>query len=818
VNAREHALAVLEWGAVLEAVADRCSSAAGSRLARSLLPDLSREEALRSLRETDEARRLLGEEALPTGGVRDVAAMVDAAGRGGALGGAELLDVAWTLDAVGRLKRFLDGHADEAPLLAERAVALVDLSEIVAATTARIDERGEVRDDATPELRDLRRRRAVAAQRIEQVLARLRHDPDVAGALSDDFVTVRESRFVLPVRTDRRGAVPGILHGRSSSGHSLFVEPAAVVELNNDLRSIEIEIEEEVHRILRELSGMVGSQSAAILGALGEHARIDLAAAKARLAETIDASTPELVEDGTLSLPALAHPLLLLLRAQEGQPLSSVVRNDVVVRPPAVGIVISGPNTGGKTVLLKATGLAVLMARAGIPIATFPGARVPLLQGVYADIGDEQSLERSLSSFSGHVANLLSILDACEADSGASLVLLDEIMAGTDPVEGTALARALLEHLASRGVLTIVTTHLGDLKAFAAEDGRFVNAGMELDPPTLRPTYRLRLGVPGASAALFVAERLGVPVPVVERARALAGGEAVRAEALLHDLDAARAEALRLRGEAAELRAEAEAARVLYERRLDEVRTRDAAFASKERRRFERELAELRAQAARITRDLQQAPSLPRAAEAIRGLEDIKERARAAEASPSVPVAEPPRTSPAADRPLRRGDRVRSIALGRAGVVEEEADARGRLRVAFGPISVQLASSDVALEHEVAATRPARQAAGHGARAASAPAGVEGTDRGGIPFTPRGPANTCDLRGRRVDEALGEFSRFLEGCRAAGERRAVIIHGHGTGALKAAVRRELPGEARVEAWRPGVEGEGGDGVTIVTLA
>jgi DNA mismatch repair protein MutS2 len=606
--------------------------------------------------------------------------------------------------------------------------------------------------------------------------------------------------------------VDGILHGRSGSGQSLFVEPSAIVELNNDLRSAGIEIEEEVLRILRELSSSVAAQAEELGRALRCHELLDLSVARAKLTRALDATRPELIEEPELELPSLGHPELLL-RAHAGAADEKVIRNDVVLASPATGLVISGPNTGGKTVLLKAVGLACLMLKAGLPVAAGLGARMPLLDEVFADIGDEQSIALSLSTFSGHVANLIDLLDGVDrAGPGRSLVLLDELMAGTDPAEGSSLARALLERLVDRRSLVIATTHYGDLKTLAADDERYLNAGMEFDHETLRPSYRMRAGVPGASAALAVAERLGFPQRLVERARELVGRESLDAERLIRDLEEARIEADNQRAQAEAERAAAEALRERADARLAKLKDRDERHVREERQAFDEELRRLREAAARTTKELQQAPSLQAAQEAIKRLDEIKADSRAAaRVAGGVPAGAVSADAPPPLSLLTPGVRVRSLSMDREGRVSGEPDSRSRVRVAFGAFSVQLPAEDLRLVAGGGEKRRPKPVP------APEPEGPREGAAGDVPFTPQTDRNTLDLRGRRVEEAQQALPEFLERASAAGAPCVVIIHGHGTGALRRALREDLPHEPRIQAFRPGGQGEGGDGVTIARL-
>ncbi|MEM7249609.1 MAG: Smr/MutS family protein [Acidobacteriota bacterium] len=819
--ALRHALDVLDWAALLDALAGRCATLAGAELARAAVPRPHLAEALDLLTETEEGRRLLQDERPPPlSGVRAVSEQVDAARRGMVLEPGELSEIARSLEGIDGLARYLERRGDLAPALAERGERLVRAPELVEAIDAVVDSRGRVRDDASPTLRQLQKRRSRVASRIEERLDGLRRQSTVSAALSGDNFTVRHDRYVLPVRSDRRQAVRGILHGRSQSGHSLFVEPEAVIELNNDLSTVALEIEEEKQRLLRELSSEVGARAEELTQSLDEHRHLDLAIARARLAEELGARRPVLQSEGPLELElsGLGHPLLLLTMEP-----SAVIRNDVELAPPLAGVVLSGPNAGGKTVLLKSIALACLMPAIGLPVVAEPGARVPWIESVVADIGDEQSIASSLSTFSAHLVRVADALVL--ARESRCLVLLDELMVGTDPDEGSALAQAVIEQLVQGQGFFVVTTHLGRLKVFASQREELASGGMELDPETLESTYRLRLGIPGASAATSLAERMGLPEGVLTRTRELVGAEGLRLEALIAELDGARAATRMAQAEAEGLRDELARKTTELDERLAAVARADEELVGHERRRFEAELTQLREEAARITKELQAKPSLPAAQDAINRLKDLKVQAR--ETQPAGASRAAGGSTGAPD--LRVGATVGSKSMGRDGEIIGGGGTRWKVR--FGHVTVQLASSDLTapgggrVEEEDAAVpglgRKLRKRQRRAARAASAATGsaavAEGSDEEVLAFVPQGDHNTCDLRGERVEAALAKMTSFLATCERGGQRQVIVIHGHGTGVLKQAVREELTHEARVSQFRAGGDGEGGDGVTVVAL-
>src|SRR5690606_36969837 len=465
-----------------------------------------REEALARLAEAGEARAVLAVAAPPFGGLPDVDAALLRAERGGALAPGDLLDLASAVEAITATTQFLARRAELAPRLAARAGALGSHQPLADEIRFALDGEGQVRDAASPVLAEARGEARRLAGEIQRRLDAALHDPAIAPHLSDRFVTVRHDRYVLPVRADARGRVRGIVHDASASGTTLFIEPQAVVDANNRLKEAELRIERETARVLRELADAAGLEAPALRASLALLEEIDLAFARGALSAEWDAVAPAIGDAGVFVLPQLRHPLLDPARA---------VPNDLRLGDPVQGLVLSGPNAGGQTVAMKAVALAALCARAGLHVAAAPGARVDWIARLLADIGDAQSLRESLSTFSAHLANLAQIVS--EADA-RSLVVLDEIGDGTDPGEGAALAQAVLEALADAGARVIATTHYGLLKEMAAVDPRFENASFEFDPQTLAPTYRLRVGTAGASSAIAVAARMGVPRRVLERA------------------------------------------------------------------------------------------------------------------------------------------------------------------------------------------------------------------------------------------------------------------------------------------------------------
>jgi len=780
----EKTLARLEWPDLLARLARGLRTPRGrARLAGPAAAFAeSVDEARRRLAETGEARALLaaGEEP-PLGGALEIDAALARLAKGGALVGGELLAVGRAARAVSETARFLARRREEAALLAERAEALSDPGALADAIEAALAPDGSVRDSASPALAAARREAHEAAARVRERVERLLSDPALRDSLQDAYVTVRGDRYVVPVRADARTRVPGIVHDASATGTTLFVEPEALVELNNRLKQAELAVERETRRVLEALSAEAAGAAPALDADLDALAELDLAFARARLAEETRASAPSLDDEARFELRQLRHPLL-----------SEAVPSDMRLGTGFQVLVVSGPNAGGKTVAMKALALAALMARAGLHVAAEPGARVGAVDAVLADIGDEQDIRESLSTFSAHMANLAAIVAAA---GPRTLVLLDEIGVGTDPSEGAALAQAVLEQLAASGARTIATTHFGLLKEMAEVDPRFENAAVEFDPLTLAPTYRLRYGAAGTSSARSVAARMGMPAAVLERADALLAREDRRLDGLLAELATSRAALERERREANELRAESEAARAAYRAKLERLQERrDQLFASL-RADLDAAFQSAHAEVAGVIRSLQRGGGGggATARDAARAREELLALERRA---PAPEPAAPARPAPAVDwRHAQPGDAVRVHGSG-IGTLLSLPDAKGRVRVQVGAARLTL---------------PAERLSP--AEAAPRPAGGFHVD----PLPEEAKPSHVDVRGLRVDEAIASLEKALDDAARGGVPVLEVVHGVGSGALMTALRehlRRLPHVARFEAG--GTEG-GGAGVTRVWL-
>ncbi|HEB64718.1 MAG TPA: endonuclease MutS2 [Chloroflexi bacterium] len=795
-------LRILEYPKILDKLASYAAFAPSADLARRLRPTSDLREARRRLALTEEARTLLAASDLSIGGARDLRPILEKARRSAMLEPHELLDIKSTLVAARNLARTFERLESAYPLLADLAAQIPPPLGLIDAISRTISERGEVLDSASPALGRIRRDLQTVHDRLMSRLQRLISDPKVTPYLQDALVTMRGGRYVIPLQADFKGRIKAIVHDQSASGATLFVEPLSVVEFNNQYRELQLAERDEVRRVLTALSQRITENAPELQHMLEVVARLDVTFAAARYAETLKASPPGL--RAIRPRKGRAHPGSVIRLREARHPLldpESVVPIDVELDPRTYALVITGPNTGGKTVALKTVGLLTLMAQSGLHIPAGRGSELSVFRSVFADIGDEQSIEQSLSTFSGHITNINRILKRA---GKRSLVILDELGAGTDPQEGAALARAILAYLLGRSVTTLVTTHHPELKTYAHNTPGVVNASVEFDLETLRPTYRLTIGLPGRSNALAIAQRLGMPQEIIEAARAELHPDEVRAEGLLDEIHRQRQEARQARAEAEAALQEAEALRAELAARLERIEDERRAVLEAARKEAETQLETLRAEIRALRRQL------GRARQPLEVIEQVQERLEEVEEEHLPPVERRPAPAPAGAPPpagpLRLGARVFIPRLGAKGVVtamgEDEAEVQmGALRMRVRLSDLQAAGEPVSPEEEALPEASA---------AASAPSAPES---GLAPS----PGVELDLRGRRVDEALEELDRYLDAAYLANLPWVRIIHGRGTGRVRAAVRDALQRHPHVVSWEPGGEGEGGDGVSVAKL-
>jgi len=779
----------LDWDLIRQHLAERAATARGRAMAAELdlAPSaaavLERYAAVSELRALDEQALTL-----PLGGICEIGPLVSVAARGICLEAEDLREIGGCLAALARLRRWID--ARELPL--PRLVALAEPIELPGALVSDLerafDEAGGLCGERYPHLARLRGRVGSLRGRIRSRLEELLRGDALKGALRDGYVTEREGRFVLPIRVGSHRGV-GIVHGASQSGETLFVEPHAVIEQTNDLKASRAELARAERAVLAALSRQVADAAESITQAAAAATALDVAQARTTLGDDLRGAVPEVGESGVLRLTAARHPLLELRGI-------AVVPNDLRLDGGRPGLVLTGPNAGGKTVALKTIGLAALLVRAGVPVPADDGGRVDFFEPVLADVGDTQSVSDDRSTFSGRLGMIRRVLD--EAGPGA-LILLDEIGVGTDPMQGAALARSVLETLLEAGARVVATTHYTELKAM--DDPRVRLAAVQARDG--RPTYRLVPDVAGSSGALDIARRMGLPEPVLERAAALMDARARAMDEAVARLAVDRAElSERLAIVAEEERTLAEDRRRLGEKQAA-LRARRERLEDTIAKGFRARVRERESEVKALIAALQTDPSLRLAGASLSRIKQIR-----AEMKPKRPAPARPAPPP---RPLRVGDRVEVPTLGRKGTITA-LRSRGRVEVDLGAMRMVLRAEEVG----VAGAGPPRAAV---ISSVAEPEVAESEVSEPEPICAvRSPGNTCDLRGQRVEPALERVEAFLDERMLRGDAVAFVLHGHGTGALKTAVRAWLPSSRHAARWRPAGHDEGGDAFTVVELA
>ncbi|MFH1016135.1 MAG: endonuclease MutS2 [Chloroflexota bacterium] len=776
-------LELLEFPLVREILAGFTSFPVSRELALGLQPLSDYDQISLLLRQSAEARELLSfEPGFSIGDVKDVREMAKLAALGKILEPKGLLEIEQTLAAMNQLRGRLKLIAEEFPLLWDITGGIVELKSLEKEIGRCIAASGEVLDHASPELSTVRHKLRNTREQMLRRLEAIMHSPRGRRIVQEPLITEREGRYVIPVRIESQKEIKGVVHDISNTGATAFIEPLATIEMGNALREMVGEEQREVERILRTLSAQVGANQAEIARNTDLVARLDLAVAKARYAQKVKGGEPILTNfggrDGVLRLVEARHPLL----KAKAVPLSVEIGKNFTT------LVITGPNTGGKTVALKTVGLLSLMALSGMPIPAAPESTVPLFDGVFADIGDEQSIARTLSTFSWHVGNIVRITaNATEK----SLVLLDELGTSTDPAEGSALARSILLHFQSRGTMTVATTHFSDLKAFAHANPGFQNASLDFDPVTLAPTYHLTVGIPGGSNALATASRLGLDPEIITRAREMLGRGTEEVESLLASLmqETQTMRALRLEmGKEKETLAQRNAE---LAKRLVEIKEEERHLLQENRDEIIREVAELHREIRQASADLRKSRTKERVEQAKNTADLVRERLKSGIWEEKAPPAEEPGRIAIGDTVWVKDAQLKGTVLSLSEETEEVEVQAGRLKLKLGLDSIEKMS-------------PA---------AAPAPAIAPITRQ----TETRVVSRELDLRGKRADEVEWQVDNYLNAASVANLDEVRIIHGTATGTVRRIVRDFLVGHPLVKSFRSGGWGEGGDGVTMVKL-
>ena len=788
----EKSIRTLELPAVLEKLAAKAVSQAAKDRCLKLSPSTDAEEVLRLLDETDAAKERLGLHGSPSfSGVKDVSAALTRADHGGMLNTRELLDIAGVLTASRRVADYDAQRQGEETVLDRLFTSLHTNKYLEEQIRSAILDEETIADTASSELADIRRKMRLAASKGRQILQRIISSPSYAKVLQEALITQRDGRFVVPVKAECKGSMPGLVHDVSSSGATLFVEPMGVVQANNELKELEAREKKEIDRILRQLSAACAGSMENILWDYDILVHLDVIFARAQLSYQLNASRPEVRRRGGVALRRARHPLLDQAKA---------VPITVELGEQFDTLVITGPNTGGKTVTLKTIGLLCLMAQCGLHIPADSGSAVRVFHRVLADVGDEQSIEQSLSTFSAHMSNIVQILR--EVDD-KSLLLFDELGAGTDPVEGAALAIAIIESARSQGALIAATTHYAELKTFAMTTAGVENASCEFDVQTLRPTYRLLIGIPGKSNAFAISRRLGLDESVIQAAQAQMDSDSVRFEDVLTQLEEKRQrlekaqnEAVRLWRQREEDARKARTFREQMEKAKDNARTKGEAEAKRIVRQAQAQADEIFAQLDQLRRQQQKQLSfqeLNDAKAAVRHSLNQAQDALHIHDQPQEPVYTP-------SRPIEVGDLVELPGVKMAASVLA-VNNDGTLLLQAGKMKMTVKAQQVRLPEGQPKKKPAAPASGGSAK---------------LNLQSRA-ASELDIRGYETLEAESVVENYIDSAVMAKLGTVTIIHGKGTGALRKAVHEMLKRNKAVKSFRLGRYGEGEAGVTVVEL-
>lgn len=779
----KQAIQILEFHKIKQTVESLCASSLGLKRVALLMPSTDEKQVEYTLNQSDEALKIilaLGE--APLGGVSDITEPIKRAKISALLSANELLSISRLLYAVSQLKAFSDRLTDikvEAPIFMSQVDSLVSLNRLQSAINDCIDETGSVLDSASPELRTIRRAIQATESRIKeklnQVVAERRNK------LTDGIVTIRNERYVVPVRAEAKNTFGGTVHDQSSSGNTYFIEPKEVVDLNNKLQEYHVEERREIERILRALTEEVKKFVDELSVNVDVLSEIDFMFAKGKYARLIHGIRPKINQKGIIRLVGARHPLI---------DARTVVANDIEIGDEYTTIVITGPNTGGKTVTLKTVGLLTLMAQSGLLIPAHASSQLAIFDHVFADIGDEQSIEQSLSTFSSHMTNIVRIMERLTVNS---LILFDELGAGTDPKEGASLAISILDYVKVRGARTIATSHYPELKAYAYECDDVINASVEFDIETLSPTYRLLVGVPGRSNAFEISKRLGLKEAILEAARTRVETTKTELTDLITKLEDRGLELDREIQGLQQQNQEVEQMRLDYERKIAKFEAEREKLLEQIKKEALENIRQAKEEAEQIVADLRQAK---KAADLTIKDHELTEKLTALKAS-EAKQAEQFKRKARNKVPLKPGDEVMVLSLNRQGELIEQTK-NGEWMVQLGMMKVNIKADD--LEYLRKSVKKKDTAKGKMIHKRRTDIGIQ-----------------LDLRGERYEDAMLRLDKYMDEVLLAGYQTVTIIHGHGTGALRQGVHKYLKQNKHVASFRFGGAGEGGTGATVVEL-
>jgi len=778
----QRVLNVLEFNKIMQMLVEEAETSLGKDRSRNIFPDTELETVNRLQEETDEAVQILRLNLMiPFGGISDIRDGLKHATIGGSLPAHTILDVANTLYGGRQVKNFMEGFEDmELPILQGMAEDISPLKEVESEIRRCIDEHGEVLDHASAKLRGIRSQIRTFESSVRERLESYTRSHQKM--LSDSIVTIRNDRYVLPVKQEYRAQIGGIVHDQSSSGQTLFMEPRAVVDLNNRLQQAILDERKEVEKILASLSQQIAGVADAILSNLQILGEIDFISARARLSRKLKASRPKMNDDGRIKMNQARHPLISD---------DEVVANDIEIGLDYTTIVITGPNTGGKTVTLKMVGLCILMAQSGLQVPALDGCELAVFQSVFADIGDEQSIEQSLSTFSSHMKNIVAIMEEVDHQS---LVLFDELGSGTDPSEGAALAMAILDETISRGARVIATTHYPELKAYGYNRKDVVNASVEFDIDTLQPTYRLLIGVPGRSNAFDISKRLGLNEEIIDQAKGLIGSDTRSVENMIASLEQSQISAEKDYEEAHQILIESEQLREEITRAYKEFQQKKENLYKKAEDKAEKALKQAREEAELIVAEIREMKNNT----ALKEHEWIEAKKMLEEAQPRLrkEKAPPEKQSRREQKELAPGDDIKLLTVNQQGVILEK-----------------LNDNEYLIQVGIMKVKAKRDELQYVGKPKAEPEKTVATVKGSNYHV----KTELDLRGERYEDAMLRLEKYIDDVLLAGYGQVTIIHGKGTGALRTGVQEFVKQHPHIASSRSGKGQEGGSGVTVIHL-
>ena len=774
----ERILRVLDFQKIIDRLMNRAQTSLGKDLAANLNPSTKLEEVNLLQNETDEAAQVIRLNIpVPLGGIFDIRASMKRSVIGGVLSTSECLDVANTIYGGRQVKDFIEGLEEELPILKQLVEEITPLRNLELQIKSCIDDHGHVMDSATEKLRGIRTSIRTHESRVREKLES--YTRTKSNMLSDAIITIRNDRYVLPVKHEYRGAFGGIVHDQSSSGQTLFMEPKAVVDLNNQLQELYAREKQEIERILRDLSQSIAADEGFLTENVRILAQVDYMFARANLGREMKASRPTMNDQGYIKMQQARHPLI---------GIDEVVANDLEIGKEYTSIVITGPNTGGKTVTLKMVGLCTLMAQSGLQVPALDGCEMAVFEHVFADIGDEQSIEQNLSTFSSHMTNIVDIIKHVD---NRTLVLFDELGAGTDPQEGAALAMSILDEVVSRDARVIATTHYPELKAYGYNRDNVINASMEFDVQTLQPTYRLLIGVPGRSNAFEISKRLGLDDSIIESAKSHIGVDSKNVENMIASLESSKIQAEKEYEEAHNILLESEKLRNQIEEEWNRFEEKQELLYKKAEEKAEKALSKAREEAEIIVSEIRKMKTDAK----LKEHEWIEAKKMLEEAQPQLSSKQKiQKELNTSKEELNAGDEIKLLTINQNGTVLEKVNDREYF-VQVGIMKVKVKRNDLQLIGKPKQTYQKPLAT------------VKGSNYH--------VSLELDLRGERYEDALMKLEKYVDDATLAGYPKVFIIHGKGTGALRKGVQDFVKKHPSIASSRPGAAGEGGSGVTVI---